>query len=381
VALVAHEIHDHGGMEKALAELIRVGRGHVNFVVVSRYLAPDLRHLVDWRRVPAPNRPFPLKFSLFFVLAGARLRAVRADVVHTMGAIVPNRADVATVQFCHAAHRQIALRASIDRRPALRRLNTAISSLLSVVAERWLYRPSRTRALAAVSRGVARELRERYPCVSVLLTPNGVDLERFRPDPDVRRAFRATHGVGTGEVVALFVGGDWERKGPAIAIRAVARATREAPLRLWVVGRGDEERLGRVAAEHGVEDRVSFFGPRADSERFFQAADVFVFPSAYEGFPLALLEAAASALPLVVTATNGVDELVGDGSCGIVVQRTTDSVARALVRLANSPELRAELGIAARAQAQEFTWQRSVESVIDSYSRLLPSSMVIPEPV
>ena len=372
VALVAHDVHDHGGMEKALAELIRHGHTRVRFVVVSRRLAPDLRPLVDWRRVLVPARPFPLKFSLFFLLAAARLLRVRADLVHTMGAIVPGRAELATVQFCHAAFRELAATPS-SRDSLARRLNRKISTALSLAAERRLYRPHRAKTLAAVSRGVAGELRSYYPNVPVVLTPNGVDTDRFRPNPEERRRCRLEQRVGSDEVVALFLGGDWGRKGVAIAIEGIARAQKkfDAPLRLWIVGRGDAPYYGRIAAIKGVSDRVTFFGPRSDPERFFQAADVFVFPTLYEAFPLAVLEAAACGLPLVVTAVNGVEELISKGGeSGIVVERTPESVAKALVRLAGSPCLRAELGHAARQSAQEFTWPRTVESVLETYSAL-----------
>jgi glycosyltransferase involved in cell wall biosynthesis len=372
VALVAHEVHDHGGMEKALAELIRLGHGRVHFVVLSRQLAPELRSLVEWRPVPVPARPFPLKFGLFFLLAAAKLLSVRADLVHTMGAIVPNHADLTTVQFCHAAHRRLAARTEVRSSP-WRRLNTRVSRSLSLAAERWLYRPRRARALAAVSHGVASELRSHYPNVPVVLTPNGVDTRRFRPDPDARREQRLEQHVAPNEIVALFLGGDWARKGVAIAIQGIARAVsqRDIPLRLWVVGRGDVRHYRRLAEIERVSDRVTFFGPRLDTERFFQAADLFVFPTLYEAFPLAALEASACGLPLVVTSVNGIEDLFRTGSeSGIIVERTPESVARGLVRLADSPNLRIKFGDAARQRAQEFTWTRSVESVLETYRGL-----------
>ena len=104
LALVAHGVHDHGGMERALAELVRRARREVDFVVVSPTLADDLQREVDWVRVRTPRRPYVLRFLVFFVVAGLRLRRVRADLRQSEGAIVPNRVDVATVQFCHAGY-------------------------------------------------------------------------------------------------------------------------------------------------------------------------------------------------------------------------------------------------------------------------------------
>ncbi len=317
-----------------------------------------------------PARPFPLKFVLFFFLAAAKLLRVRADLVHTMGAIVPNRADLATVQFCHAAFLDLASSAS-SRTSLARRLNARISCALSLAAERRLYRPDWAKTLAAVSRGVESELRSYYPNVPVVLTPNGVDTDRFRPSAEEKHKHRVEQQVDDHDVVALFLGGDWERKGAAIAIQGIARALRQcdASLRLWIVGRGDTRGYRQLAEIEGVSDRVRFFGPRSDTERFFQTADVFVFPTLYEAFPLAALEAAACGLPLVVTAVNGIEELFGrERDSGIVVERTPESVAQALVQLADSPRLRTELGDEARRSAQEFTWLRSVESVLETYA-------------
>ena len=81
-------------MDRALAELIRRGSAEFEFVVFSATLAPELRPLVEWRAITVPRRPMPLRFTLFFLLAGLRLARERFDLVCTVGAIVPNRTDV-----------------------------------------------------------------------------------------------------------------------------------------------------------------------------------------------------------------------------------------------------------------------------------------------
>src|SRR5687768_12312925 len=103
IVFVAHDAHDDGGMERAMTELIRRARVDFDVVVISNGLAPDLEPLVEWHRLRLPRRPRPLHFALFYVLAGIILRRQSPDVVHTLGALVPNSGDVATVHFCHAA--------------------------------------------------------------------------------------------------------------------------------------------------------------------------------------------------------------------------------------------------------------------------------------
>jgi glycosyltransferase involved in cell wall biosynthesis len=372
VALVAHGVHDGGGMERAFAELVRRARGEVEFVVVTAELGEDLRPLVDWQRIRVPRRPIPLKFVLFAVRAGLRLRRVEADLVHTLGAIVPNRTDLASVHFCHAGFRAATGSLGPESAPPLRRLNTALSRLLALAAERWCYRPPRLRLFGAVSTGVARELERHYPGIPAVLTPNGVDAERFAPNAAARSELREEEGVSANEVVVLFVGGNWPWKGLDVAIEAIAAARSAAPLRLWVVGRGNKGRFGVLARRAGVADRVRFFGVRDDTERFFQAADIFVLPTLYETFALVAHEAAAAGLPVVATRVNGIDELVGN-EAGIIVERTPESVGRALARLAADPELRSRLGAEGRRRALGFSWERSAASVLAAYGRLLPA--------
>jgi glycosyltransferase involved in cell wall biosynthesis len=377
VVLVLHAAHDDGGMERVFAELIRRAHRDYRLIVISRDLATDLRPLVDWWRVRVPARPMPLRFSTFYVLAGLRLARLRADIVHTLGAVVPNRADLASVHFCHAGFRAAGRPAPSSTASLARHVNTRIAWALGLGSELWSYGRGRIPALAAVSTGVARELEHHYPRARVVVTPNGVDLDRFRPNPVARASLRRAEGTDS-EVVALFVGGDWERKGLPVAIEALGCAARRAPdtpLRLWVVGGGNEGRFRGLAAEAGAERLVRFFGRQRDTERYYQAADVFVLPSAYEAFPLAGLEAAASGLPLVTTRLNGIEELVGEDA-GIIVERTPEAFAAALEKLASDSARRARMGQAARRRASEYTWERSTSSVLELYRDLLGNGRV-----
>jgi glycosyltransferase involved in cell wall biosynthesis len=379
IALVAHGIHEYGGNDRTLWELIQSKHSEFEFVVVSSRLPDELRPYVEWRRVPVPERPAPLRLALFFVLGGIGLRRATADLVHTQGAIVPNRVDVASIHFCHAGFRRATGRLAAPAMPPLRRLNQSIFRLLCIAAERWCYRAGRTSALAAVSPGVASEVRRHYPGVRVKVTPNGVDTDRFRPALRARDELRRAESVGPDEVVVLLVGGDWEGKGLALAMEGVAEAAQSVavPLWLWVVGRGSESRFRSLARKLGTADRVRFFGQRLDVDRFYQAADVFVLPSLYETFSLTSHEAAASGLPLVATHVSGVADLIGRNEAGVLVERTGSDVARALISLTGDPELRSRLGEAARKRASEFTWNRSVDGVAALYRELAAAAGVV----
>jgi glycosyltransferase involved in cell wall biosynthesis len=343
----------------------------LEFVVFSRTLTENLRDLVEWHRVPVPPRPIPLKFAAFFALSGLRLARHRVDLICSVGAIVPNRIDVAWVHHCHTAFRRATGALAPSGLPLSRRLNTSLLRAESILAERWSYGREPSPALSAVSKGLAEELAREFPGCSVHTIPNGVDTARFRPDRSMRRDVRAELGLGD-EVVVLFVGGDWGHKGLGLAIQALASAARSGiDMRLWVVGRGDEARYSALARSLGVGDSVAFFGPRTDPERFYQVSDLFVLPSAYEALPLVALEALAAGLPLVATGVNGVTELFAKDDPGILVERSSESVAAALVRLGSDADLRRRLGETGRLIASDYTWECSVEATVELFGRLL----------
>jgi UDP-glucose:(heptosyl)LPS alpha-1,3-glucosyltransferase len=349
----------------------------VDFVVISGTLSPDLVPLVArWHRVWTPRRPYALKFVSFFVLAGLRVAVTRADLVHCVGAVIPNRIDLSSAHYCVADYREATGAIAPRQGPRLHRWNRALSQYLMLLGERWCYRPGRTRLIGAVFDALGARMAGHYPGVQVAVTPDAVDVESFKPSASDREAFRRERGVPESEAVALFVGGFWDLKGLALAIRGVALARRRCtrPLRLWVVGRGDEARFRALAAACGVAGEVSFLGHRADVARVYQSADIFVLPSTYETFSLVACEAAASGLPIVATRVGCIEELVGDSAAGLIVEGSAGSVAEALARLAGSPDLARRMGAEARRRVRRFSWDESVESVLDAYGRLLVSS-------
>jgi UDP-glucose:(heptosyl)LPS alpha-1,3-glucosyltransferase len=185
----------------------------------------------------------------------------------------------------------------------------------------------------------ARGLREDYGAERVQVVYNGVDGDRFCPDPQVRAAVRAELGA-TGPV-ALFLGNGFRRKGLDIAIEAVP-----AHWALWVAG-GD--------APHPAPPNVRFLGSQANPERLLQSADVMVLPTRYDPFANTCLEAMACGIPALTTPSNGAAELATEpwlvgGSVGSF---------RAMFRRLDDADLRAELGARSRAVAEAWTPDRS----------------------
>lgn len=368
VTVVGHDIGDHGGMERIHSELIRRLSVRYEFTVISASLAGDLRRIVDWRRVPVPRGPFIGKFVAFYLMGGWTLGRLKRGVVHTVGAIVPNRADVATVHYCHIAAKGL----RSEEYSGLRKGYQQVVDVVARAAERWSYRSGRLRVLAVVSRELAAEAEHHFPELPVEVTPNGIDTSRFVPEACVRGQMRRALGVSEQCCIALFVGGDWPRKGLDLAVAAVADvAASDIDIVLWVVGVGDRSKFVELAKELSIQERVTFFGRRADVEKFYQSADLFVLPSAYETFSLACFEAAACGLPLVIPALTGAASLVGNNEGGVIVERRRESIADAIRTLASHPTRRVALGHVARQRAGRFDLSESAEAVAAVYDGLL----------
>ena len=177
------------------------------------------------------------------------------------------------------------------------------------------------------------------PAEKVVLIYNGVDTEAFAPaDPadPVRASARAALGIRPGEKVVGTVGHLNRQKGHALLIEAMADVLANEPAaRLVIAGRGPlRRRLEALAAKHGVAENVTFAGLVGDVARLLKAFDVFVFPSLWEGFGIALIEAMATGLPVVASATGGILEILEDGVSGLLVPPgDRAALAEALVRV------------------------------------------------
>jgi D-inositol-3-phosphate glycosyltransferase len=142
-------------------------------------------------------------------------------------------------------------------------------------------------------------------------------------------------------------------------------------------GADEVDRLKRLAASLGVEDRVRFLGPRPHTSlpSLYRASDVVVVCSHTESFGLAALEAHASGIPVVGTAVGGLSHIVGDGTTGFLVDERDPSVfAARLKTLLSDRELRDAFADAAASRARGFDWDRSASEFLELYECLIAES-------
>jgi glycosyltransferase involved in cell wall biosynthesis len=208
--------------------------------------------------------------------------------------------------------------------------------------------------------------------------PLGLELDGFLAlSPEPQGPFREELGVAPGELLATFVGRLAPIKRVDVLLRALARA-RElgAPLRLAVVGDGDlRGELEALAASLGCADAVHFVGYRRDLQAIVAGTDIAVLTSDNEGTPVALIEAAAGARPMVSTRAGGVADVVVPGT-GLLAERGDhEGIARALVELSGDAERRREMGERARAHVgARYRSEALIERITALYERLLAAA-------
>lgn len=216
------------------------------------------------------------------------------------------------------------------------------------------------------------------PMEKIEILPNAVDIHRFRPDPSLRAATRASLRLEANPLI-LFVGSfyPWHDVATLLkAFAAVLAAHREA--RLILVGEGTErEKMMRYAADLQIEDAVKFTGfiPHEQVSNMVNAADIAVVPvpkMEQEMWlsPMKLFEYMASGKAIVASAMGQIANVIRDGQNGLLVPAgDVQALTDALRKLIEDAELRERLGAQAREDAmREYSWERYVlrlEKVFD----------------
>lgn len=235
----------------------------------------------------------------------------------------------------------------------------------------------RLSGMIAISSAIDRELQSyQIPCDNIAVIPNGVDVERFRPEKDSVVITNLRKQLGWRDITTiLFVGGINQRKQPAKLARAFAALVRrgyEAQL-VFVGPTNDFEyrrEIEQFCTESGIQDFVIWHGFTNEVSDVYRASDIYVLPSTGEGMPNALLEAMASGLAAVSTSVSGATDAIIDGETGFLIEDSVEALTGALERYLQEEEMRWLHGAQARTRISEFF---SVESVFNAHLRLFDS--------
>jgi glycogen synthase len=357
-----------GGIEETTLQLARglTARGNEARIVTHRWGAAAARaELRDGFAVTRLSLPLPAakpaaaaRFAAFGPASAASLlglvRRFRPDVLHAIGG---GHLAAYLVTLRHLLGAPLVFTAQglgrYDAYGAPKRSSPLRAGLRHVLAH--------ADAVTACSRYVLSGLTEvgpiRPPSCVILNGVEPADFAGYQPEQGLERS-------------VLAVGRLVHQKAFDVLVEAF-RSERLAGLNLVVAGDGIErQRLEAQASRLGLRDRVRFLGAadRARVASLLKGAHSFAFPSRYEPFGIALLEAMAVGVPAVAAATGGVLEFARDGENALLVPPDDpDALAVAIARLDADPELRQRLCEGGRATAAKLTWSGIVGRYLNVY--------------
>jgi len=221
----------------------------------------------------------------------------------------------------------------------------------------------------------------------IRVVPPGVDLARFRP---IEQSYaRKVIGIPAHQRLILFAGRIERLKGIDALFRAIAMLRERRTDWDWgkvsvaVIG-GDPSAAGQQANEEmarlhalrsalGLDDVIAFLGARDQDvlQYYYAAAEVLVMPSHYESFGMVALEAMACGTPVIASDVGGLSTLVQHNKTGLRVRANDPgALARAIEQLLDDDALRRRMGHAAACYAEDYSWQRVVDLLLNVYGEL-----------
>ncbi len=234
----------------------------------------------------------------------------------------------------------------------------------------------RAAAILAVSECTKDDIVREYgvPAEKIHVTHNALppDFQAPGPDADAEQTI-ARYGISRPYV--LFVGVLQPRKNPVRIVRSFVRAKRKAnlPHVLAMVGKRGwlYDDVFAAVEELGAEQDVIFTGYAEDEDlpALYAAADLFLFPTLYEGFGIPVLEAFACGTPTITSRVAGNAETARDAAL-LVDPYSEEDIARSIVEALTNEELRDGLRRRGLARAREFSWRRTAELTLACYEEV-----------
>ena len=377
IAIDARYVADHfPGIGRYVYNLLRalaeLDQPHT-FVILYNPALPNTRHDIaaltrhtSIRLFATRVRPFSLAEQ---VVIPRLLHAMRADLYHApyyvrpyMGLPCPS-----VVTLYDAIPRLFPAEVSLRAR--------LLFDLLTRLAIR------ASRHLLAISASARDDLVRAYgiPAERITVTPLAAD-PRFRPQPpEATSAVRSKYGLSDRYVLSL--ASNKPHKNLVALIEAFAQALQISDpnlqsaicnLQLVIAGHWDPRypQARQMVTQLGIEEHVRFLPgvAEADLPALYGGAELFAFPSLYEGFGLPPLEAIACGAPVLCCNTSSLPEVVGEAA--LLVKPTTEALSDGLMRLLKDAALRENLSAAGLRRAALFSWHRTAAATLATYERV-----------
>jgi UDP-glucose:(heptosyl)LPS alpha-1,3-glucosyltransferase len=200
---------------------------------------------------------------------------------------------------------------------------------------------------------------------------NSVDTGRFNPSrkTDFRSHIRKKYGIGSQERMILFMGNDFQRKGLALLLKAVANIN-GTPIKVFVAGSDAPGPYRRLARQTGIAENILFIGHFQHPEMLYGAVDLFVLPTRYDAFANVCLEAMACGTPVITTRNNGACEIITNQKDGYILETWNVEELAARIQAALHNSNHRAMGEHAARKTASFTMDRYMQSILSLYDKV-----------
>ena len=349
-----------GGVERIVYECGQylAAKRHDVDIYANEWEAID-NERIRYHRVPALHKPQFLRGVSYFQNATRQLSNAEFDVLNTHGSVCPT-GGIHWAQSLHVAwlDRAKRFRPNLSIARLKQRLNPLHPILLRL--EKHHFQQRRYQHVIVTTAEVRSDLADYYgvPEDDVTIIPNGFAPDEFNPElrAEKRVAFREKLSLQEDNIVLLFVANELERKGYRTILEAM-RILANEKLRLLVVGRAPTQVVLSRATEYGLQDQVLACGSTSNVGNYHAAADLFVLPTQYEAFCLAILESLGSGLPVITTDIPGLrDAIIPDKNGKIIFNPLSgEELAGTLKPLMDLGEI-ASLSATTPSTAERYKW-------------------------
>ena len=372
IALIHKTFSSYGGTERYITNLSKalLKAGHEVHIFANKWVEDDAIH---FHKVPILKLGKAAKILSFAWLTRDVAEKMDFDIVQGFGKTI--RQDIFRAGGgSHRAWMKESLIAS--RNPFLRNLKYASRVLspaqwLTIYIEMQTFRRGNYKRIIAVSERVKKQIMDYYhiPSKDITVIHNGVDLSLFNIEGKhpVREKIRKRFGIDDKDVLLVFVSTNFHLKGLEYLIRGLKKAD-NPHLKLLVIGGDDSMPYERIASRLGIVERVVFAGKGKNMKEFYQAGDIFAYPTLYDPFANVCLEAMSCALPVITSRVNGVSDIIQDGLNGLLLNDPTDDaeIAEKITWLIDSGK-RNDMSEKAYDLARQYSMDRHIEKVLALY--------------
>jgi UDP-glucose:(heptosyl)LPS alpha-1,3-glucosyltransferase len=372
ICLTSVQVSKEGGIPRYVCELAeRMVSEHEVHILTSRQVY-DIA-AAKFHHVPAIFKPISLRIgtnTLGNTLIARKLkREGVVDIVNSQSAEIIG-ADITTAHSVHKAAIHEITKSRGKTYGFLKYFEPRSKLILAIERKNYYHKASKH--VIAISQSVKEDIIRHYgyPKEDITVIHSGVNTKEFCPrekDGEWRR-IRDTYGYDEGDIVSVFPGWEFKRKGLMQVIESIP----QLGIKVLVIGSADPEKFIKKAKELGVRDNIAFAGHQRNISQYYKASDIMIFPTEYEPFGLVITEAMSCGLPVITSKAAGAAEIIDDGKDGMILENphNVDEVIEKTKYLIDNNLIK-EFGQKARKKATQYTWDTVAKKTLEVYRRVL----------